>query len=244
MNRRNFIENTLTSAAVLGAGALACTAQNLSPQTNSAFTTGPREVARGRNKQDLDLVFAFVRAGHSDLNRVKEFVAQEPALVLASWDWGGGDWETALGGASHTGHSEIAKYLLDQGARIDAFCAAMLGEREALKALLAANSSVPTTKGPHGYTLLYHAAISGDVGIAEALKPLLPPNAKDYNQALSAAARGGCLEMTKWLLENGVTDPNVPDGFNKTALMFAVEKKLPEIEAVLRSHGAHDGNHP
>jgi hypothetical protein len=44
--------------------------------------------------------------------------------------------------------------------------------------------------------------------------------------------------MTKWLLENGVTDPNVPDGFNKTALMFAVEKKFPEIETVLRSHGA------
>jgi ankyrin repeat protein len=78
------------------------------------------------------------------------------------------------------------------------------------------------------------------VAIAEALKPLLEPNAKDYNQALSAAARDGHLEMTKWLLENGVTNPNVPDGFNKTALMFAVEKKFPEIEAVLRSHGAND----
>ena len=32
----------------------------------------------------------------------------------------------------------------------------------------------------------------------------------------------------------------VADGFNKTALMFAVEKKFPEIEAVLRSHGAHE----
>jgi ankyrin repeat protein len=129
---------------------------------------------------------------------------------------------------------------LSQGARIDSFCAAMLGQREVLMALLKANPSVARTKGPHGYTLLYHAAISGDVAIAEALKPLLPARAPDYNQALSAAARDGRLEMTKWLLENGVTDSNVPDGFNKTALMFAVEKKFPEIETVLRSHAAHD----
>jgi len=78
------------------------------------------------------------------------------------------------------------------------------------------------------------------VVIAEALKPLLPPNANDYNQALSAAARDGRLEMARWLLENGVTDPNVPDGFNKTAMGFALEKRFREIEALLRSHGARE----
>jgi ankyrin repeat protein len=46
------------------------------------------------------------------------------------------------------------------------------------------------------------------------------------------------LPMTKWLLDNGVTDPNVPDGFGKTALTFAIDKKFPEVEAELRSHGA------
>jgi ankyrin repeat protein len=116
----------------------------------------------------------------------------------------------------------------------------MLGEREVLTTLLATNPYTATTKGPHGYTLLYHVAISGDVTIAETMKPLLPPNVKDYNQALSAAARGGHLEMTKWLLANGVNDPKVPDGMNKTALMYAVEKKNPEIEAVLRTHGADE----
>jgi ankyrin repeat protein len=129
---------------------------------------------------------------------------------------------------------------LSQGARIDSFCAAMLGERDLMLAFLKTEPSVATTKGPHGYTLLYHIAISGDVEVAEAMKPLLPADAKDYNQALSAAARDGHLEMTRWLLANGVTNPNVPDGFNKTALMFAVEKKYPDIEAELRSHGAHE----
>jgi hypothetical protein len=236
MNRRRFIAKTLTSAAALGVGALVSDAQTNSTITSG--TTNASELVRRRAPLDLKLVSAFVIAGHFNLPRVKELLAQEPALVFASWDWGGGDWETALGGASHTGQSKIAKYLLEQGARIDAFCSAMLGEREVLTTLLATNPSAASTKGPHGYTLLYHVAISGEVVMAETLKPLLPPNAKDYNQALSAAARGGNLEMTKWLLEEGVTDPNVPDLMNKTALMFAVEKKYPEVEALLRSHGA------
>jgi len=234
MNRRNFIARTLAGTAAFSGGVLISNAQSSSTPTNGSNKI--TEVVRKRGPLDLKLVSAFVGAGHNNLPRVKELVAQEPALVFASWDWGGGDWETALGGASHTGHRDIAEYLLSQGARIDAFCAAMLGERDVLKAMLAANPSVASTKGPHGYTLLYHAAISGDVAVAEALKPLLPQNAKDYNQALSAAARDGRLEMTRWLLENGVTNPNVPDGFNKTALMFAVEKKFPEIEALLRKH--------
>ena len=40
----------------------------------------------------------FVRKGHSDLEGVKALLEQEPRLVNACWDWGGGDWETALGG--------------------------------------------------------------------------------------------------------------------------------------------------
>jgi len=240
MNRRHFIAKTLTSATVLGVGTLVSDAQTSSVPTNAPYLPAPGEVPRKGGPQDLALVYAFVGAGHGNLAKVKELVAQDPKLVFAARDWGGGDWETALGGAAHTGHRDIAQYLLSQGARIDSFCAAMLGEREVMLALLKAHPSIATTKGPHGYTLLYHAAISGDVAIAEALKTLLAPRSPDYNQALSAAARDGHLEMTKWLLENGVTDPNVPDGFNKTALMFAVEKKFPEIEAELRRHGAHD----
>jgi ankyrin repeat protein len=167
-------------------------------------------------------------------------LAQDPKLVVAAWDWGGGDWETALGGAAHAGQREMARYLLSQGARIDSFCAAMLAERDVLLALLKADASIATTKGPHSYTLLYHVAIGGDVAIAQALKPILAPKAKDYDQALSAAVRDGHLSMTTWLLENGVTDPNVPDGFGKTALNFAVEKGYPQIEAALRRHGARE----
>jgi len=185
----------------------------------------------------------FVSAAHRDLEKVKEMVAQDPRLVFASVDTGNvgiGDWETGLNGAAHTGHRDIALFLLTQGARIDAFCAAMLGYRDAVLALLKADPRTAIIKGPHNLTLLYHAAIGGDVTIAEAIKPLLPTEATDFNQALSAAARDGRLDMTKWLLENGVTNVNAPDGFRKTPLKIALEKGYNDVASVLRERGARE----
>jgi hypothetical protein len=190
-------------------------------------------------RQDPELVKTFVIAAHSDANldRVKEMVARDPKLVLASHDWGDGDWETALGGASHIGSRKMAQYLLSQGARIDSFCAAMLAQRDALTALVAANPSVATTKGPHGYTLLYHAAIGGDVAIAELVKPHLGQKAQDYNQALSAAVRDGHLAMTRWLFENGEVDPNLADALGRRPLTTAIQKGFAEVAEELRKRG-------
>ena len=42
-------------------------------------------------------VQAFVGNAHGDLEAVRAALAGEPRLVNAAWDWGGGDWETALG---------------------------------------------------------------------------------------------------------------------------------------------------
>jgi hypothetical protein len=39
----------------------------------------------------------------------------EPRLLRATWDWGGGDFETALGGAAHMGRRDIAAWLLERG---------------------------------------------------------------------------------------------------------------------------------
>src|SRR5436309_3463259 len=76
------------------------------------------------------LVQEFVGKAHTDLQRVQELLGQEPKLVNATWDWGEGDWETALGAAAHMGRQDIAVYLLEHGARIDLFAAAMLGKLE------------------------------------------------------------------------------------------------------------------
>src|SRR5512134_4040501 len=84
------------------------------------------------------LVQEFVGKAHGDLNRVQDLLAVEPALVNATWDWGGGDFETALGAAAHMGRSDIANFLLEHGARLDIFAAAMLGKLEIVKAALMA----------------------------------------------------------------------------------------------------------
>src|SRR5262245_28266608 len=108
------------------------------------------------------LVQEFVGNAHGDLARVKELLAQEPGLINATWDWGGGDFETALGAASHMGRKDIANFLLQHGARLDIFAAATLGQLEVVKAALAANPEARNTPGPHGIPLIAHAQAGGE----------------------------------------------------------------------------------
>lgn len=111
---------------------------------------------------DPELVQEFVAKAHGDLDQVRHLLEREPRLVNASWDWGGGDWETGLGAAAHMGRKDIARYLLAHGARIDLFAAAMLGELEIVKAAIAAFPDARTVPGPHGIPLLAHARAGGD----------------------------------------------------------------------------------
>lgn len=111
---------------------------------------------------EASLVHDFVGNAHSDLARVQELLEQEPALLHACWDWGGGDFETGLGAASHMGRRDIAEYLLEKGARLDLFAAAMLGKLDIIKATLAAFPGAIDTPGPHGIPLVAHARAGGD----------------------------------------------------------------------------------
>jgi hypothetical protein len=111
---------------------------------------------------DSDLVREFVASAHGDLEAVRDALAGEPALANASWDWGGGDWETALGAAAHMGRRDIADLLLSHAARLDVFAAAMLGEIEVVRAVLAAQPEVRHRFGPHRIPLRAHAKAGGE----------------------------------------------------------------------------------
>ncbi|MBN8583087.1 MAG: ankyrin repeat domain-containing protein [Anaerolineae bacterium] len=111
---------------------------------------------------DLKLVEEFVGVAHGNFTRVKEMLEAEPALVNATWDWGGGDFETALGAAAHMGNKQIANYLLEHGARLDIFAAAMLGNLAVVKAALEAYPESVNTPGPHGIPLITHAEAGGE----------------------------------------------------------------------------------
>lgn len=108
------------------------------------------------------LVHEFVSVAHGNFDRVKELMAEEPTLVNASWDWGGGDWETGLGAAAHMGRRDIALYLLALGARIDIFAAAMLGNLQIVQAIGNAQPEALTAPGPHGISLMVHAQKGGE----------------------------------------------------------------------------------
>jgi hypothetical protein len=108
-----------------------------------------------------DLVRTFVIAGHGDLEKVTAMLAETPSLINATWDWGGGDYETALGGAAHVGQRAIALYLLAHGARFDLYAAAMLGQLEVVQAVLTANPAARFAPGAHGIPLLAHALRGG-----------------------------------------------------------------------------------
>jgi hypothetical protein len=126
---------------------------------------------------DPDLAREMVGASHANLPKVTELVGLHPTLAKASWDWGFGDWETALGAASHMGNKEIARFLLAKGAPPTIFSAAMLGQLDVVKAIVAANPGVEQFKGPHGIPLIAHAKAGGEpaVAVVAFLEPLERP---------------------------------------------------------------------
>ncbi len=103
----------------------------------------------------------FVVAAHMDLDLVRHLLGREPGLANATMDWGGGDWETAIGAASHMGRADIVELLMAHGARPDIFCAAMLGKLEVVKGILEMEPGLIDAKGPHGFGLHFHATVGG-----------------------------------------------------------------------------------
>ena len=111
---------------------------------------------------DPELVQSFVANAHGDLDVVRELLDREPGLLNAAWDWGGGDWETGLGAAAHMGRRDIALFLLERGARLDVFAAAMLGEVDVVRAMLDASPALRDAPGPHGISLARHVEAGGE----------------------------------------------------------------------------------
>ena len=157
---------------------------------------GPDPTAGGLHDlyptQDPQMVREMVGASHFDLAKVTRLVEAHPALARASWDWGFGDWETALGAASHTGQREIARLLISRGAPPTLFSAAMLGQLEVVKSIVAAAPGVERSKGPHGIPLLAHAKVGGEqaAAVLAYLESLPRPEEADPIKPLSEEETG------------------------------------------------------
>jgi hypothetical protein len=152
IERRDFLGMTMSGAVAAGLG--------ITNTTRPPRVVAPPGVTFPR--QDPAMVQEVVGASHRDLARVKQLVEARPALARAAVDWGFGDWEDALGAASHTGRYEIADLLIKYGARPTIFSAAMMGQLETVKAFIATSPGVQRVLGPHSITLLSHARAGGD----------------------------------------------------------------------------------
>jgi ankyrin repeat protein len=152
-------------------------------------------------------------AATGQLERVKQFVEQDPALAKSYSP----DGFPVFALAAVFGHREVAEYLLGKG--VDVNSAATNGT---------------------GYNALTGAVASGHTAIVSwLLANGAEPNYRygaGYSPLLTAAANGH-LGIVSILLANGA-DLHAKTNDGKTALSFAQERGHAEVVEFLRSHGA------
>lgn len=155
-SRRTIVKSTLL-------GALAISTPNMiyASQNRISYSSIKQSEERFYRYPAIDDETAkeVVGKSHSDFDKVKALVTKRPELARANWDWGFGDWESALGAASHMGRRDIAELLIAYGARPNIFTYTMLVHLEVVKAMIEASPGIQSTVGPHGITLLQHARI-------------------------------------------------------------------------------------
>ncbi len=196
----------LTRRTLLAAGSTLCLARTAFPDPGTTPPESPSPVSPAVSPRPAplpesfpaeppDLVAETVRVSHFDLARVRELVEARPALARATWDWGYGDFESALGAASHVGNREIAEYLISRGARPDLFSATMLGQLDVVKVWVATSPGVQRIAGPHGITLLSHARAGGEraLPVLRYLESLGDADAKPAAAPLADADRDALL---------------------------------------------------
>ncbi len=178
----------------------------------------------------------FVIAAHFNLDKVQEMLEATPMLLTAQHQWGPDDFEDGIGAAAHVGNRAIAEFFLAQGVRSNICVAAMLGREDQVAAALEADPAQANARGAHGIPVMFHAAMSGNIEVAELLKKY--GCNEGYSMALHGAITHGHTPMIAWLLGSGADDLTVQDYQGKTLLQRAAEANMPEAEALLRQHGA------
>lgn len=169
IDRREFLTGTITGVAATGLG---LTVRSLFGEIAWADPADPATADGGAKfhdhfpAHDPEDVRAIVGASHTKYDVVKELVTARPTLAKASWDWGFGDWESALGAASHMGRRDIAELLIEHGARPNLFSSAMMGDLATVRAFVESRPGIQSQPGPHGITLMRHARAGGDEAAA------------------------------------------------------------------------------
>lgn len=177
----------------------------------------------------------LVGNAHGNLTEVQQVLAANPGWVNSSAVWN----ETPIQAAAHLGNRQIAEYLLDRGAPLDVFVAAMLGRRDDVERFIESDPELIHARGVHDMPLLYFAAAGHQQDVAEWLlqRGADVNDGRGQNTALHAAVALDHPAMARWLLDRGA-DVHALDYENKTPLEVSIEQNRSEIAEPLRQRDA------
>jgi ankyrin repeat protein len=178
----------------------------------------------------------FVIAGHGNLEKVKQMLAENPKLLNMSYRWNENDAETAVQAAAQVGSANVAQFLLKQGAPLEICTAAMLGMRDKVEQRLNEDPRNANATGAHRIPLLPHAVWSENASLVQLV---FERGAKSgATLALQNAVSRGNYEIVEWLVGNAGPDIRAKDFRGKTPLTDATERKNDRIVALLKQLGA------
>ena len=216
-------------ASAIPAATVVLQAQTLAPETVPQLSA--------------DMVKDWIAKAHQrKIDVMKGLLEREPALLQSSWDWGAGDFESAIQAAAHTGSRDMALFLIERGARLDLFASAMLGQLALVKTAVDTFPATLQVRGAHGIPLISHA-ILGEQPARPVFDFLVAKgvdvNAQSKNGAtpLMAAVRSGQGELVRVLLSKGA-DANLKSANGGTALALSLKRGDAAIIQALKEAGA------
>ncbi|HZT39596.1 MAG TPA: ankyrin repeat domain-containing protein [Bryobacteraceae bacterium] len=181
-------------------------------------------------------LFDAIRSGEAQ--RVRDLLDRAPALVNASDEAG----TSAFTFAKRHRQEAIAQLLLDRGAELDIFAAAIAGDAERTASLVAHNPALTQALSRDGWTALHLAAFFGSADCARRLidagADVHARSANPFkNTPLHAAAAGRRSEVARLLIERGAEVNSRQQG-GWTALHAAAQNGDGELVRILIGAGA------
>jgi hypothetical protein len=179
-----------------------------------------------------ELISSFVMPCHFSIEKAGEILKQDRRVLnsrVYSTD------EAGIEAASHTGAVPVAQWLLGNGAPYTLHCSVMMGHVPAARGFFELDREQARRPGAHGIPLMFHAAISGSIEMAELLEEY--GGGQDYSWALCGAAGWIWPEMTEWMLARGADVNYVSQ--ERTPLDWAERPSDNDaVISILRAHGA------